>query len=309
MTKRLISLMLVVAGLAAFGCGDDDSDKVAPAPAGKELRKLTPVELRGLCEELLNKVRSASTPEQQCVQTALDMSTTTSACDTARKSCLSDKDYQDFDKARCKDFSKVKEDDPPFDCDSLVSEVTSCYDRVATWLTGLRCSQAGKSPEIPSCIEDLSDGKCGVGLSQLLTTSEPGDGGASDSGSMSCEPFSSVSCLCSDGAKGMQSCNKDGVYEPCECKSASGFQCKAGSKSYPYDFDGTSACNECATENCCQSYIDCRNDKDCACYWDCLGSNQDDCETPCDISGPPDKFVDHAVCLHDNCLSPCKLQD
>lgn len=307
MRNGLVGLTFVLALGVASGCGDDD-DKVAPAPAGKELRKLSPVELRGFCEELLNKVRSASSPEQQCVQAALDVAATPSACDTARKSCLSAKDYQDFEKARCKDFSKVKEDEPPFDCDSVVSEVTSCYDRVAKWLTDLRCSQAGKSAEAPSCLSDLSVGKCGVGLSQLLTTADAGDAGAADGGKLSCQPFTNVSCLCSDGAKGTQSCNKDGVYAPCECRSASGYECKSGIKSFPYDFDGTSACNECATENCCPSYVDCQNDTACACYWECLGSNQDDCLTACNITSDPDAFIDHAVCLKDNCLSPCDLQ-
>jgi hypothetical protein len=304
-TKRysLVGLMLMFAATAAWGCGDDDD--VGAPPAGKALQDLTPREIRGLCEQLLSKVRGASTPEQQCVEAALSTSSTTAACDTARKSCLSDKEYQDFQQARCKTYDDgAGSDVPSFDCDTEASEVTRCYDRVATWLEGLRCSQAGKAPEIPSCIDELNDGACSFGLSQLLA-----DGDASDGGSLSCQPGKQVSCLCTDGGKGIQTCNPDGVYEPCDCTSAgAGYECKSGSMTYPYDFGVSAQCNDCATKNCCPSFADCQGDADCACYWDCLGqSGQSDCFAACDITDSPSSFVDHAVCLRDNCRSPCDL--
>lgn len=300
----LVGLMLMLAASAASGCGDDD-DGVPSAPAGKELRQLTSRELEGLCQDLLSRVRKASTPEQQCVQAALETASTTAACDSARTLCIGEEQYQDFGDARCKDFAGATSDDPPFDCDTPVSEVTGCYDRVAKWLSGLRCSQAGKAPEIPSCIEDLSTGRCGIGLSQLLADDAEGD-----AGSLSCQPGKKVSCLCAGNAKGTQTCNADGVYEVCDCASdGSGYECKSGSKTYPYDFVGTAACNECATKSCCTSYVDCQSDADCACYWDCLGqSGQDDCFAACGITASPAAFVDHAVCLKDNCRAPCDLQ-
>lgn len=309
-TKRygLVVLMLALSGIAPSGCGDDD-DSVAPPPAGKALMNLTPREIRGLCEALLSKVRAASTPEQQCVEAALATSSTATACDTARKSCLSDEAYQDFQQARCTAYDEGADSDiPRFNCDTEVSEVTQCYDKVATWLEGLRCSQAGKAPEIPTCIDDLSDdGQCGFGLSKLLAES---DADAADAGSLSCQPAKKVSCLCTDGGKGTQTCNQDGVYEPCDCTAAgSGYACKSGSKTYPYDFGVSAECNDCATKNCCASYADCQADADCACYWDCLGqSGQTDCFAPCGLTDTPDAFVDHAVCLRDNCRAPCELQ-
>jgi hypothetical protein len=299
---RVVGLMLMLAASGVWACGDDDSE---PPPSGKELRQLTSSELRGLCEGLLSRVRKASTPEQQCVEVALRKASTTAECESARTLCLGQQQYQDYENAHCRDFSDAKSDDPPFDCDTPVSEVTGCYDRVAKWLTGLRCSQAGKAPAIPSCIDDLNDGRCGIGLTRLLA-----DDGAGDAGSLSCEPGKKVSCLCAGGAKGTQTCNADGVYGVCDCDSdGSGYTCKSGSKSYPYDFVGTAECNACATKSCCPSYVECQSDADCACYWDCLGqSGQDDCLEPCGLTDSPTAFVNHAVCLKDNCRAPCDLQ-
>jgi hypothetical protein len=300
---RHFGWMIVVGAIAAWGCGDDD-DSVAPAPSGKELQELKPVELRGLCEQLLNRVRSVSTPEQQCVEAALDGAETTSACDTARKSCLSEKDYQDYDSARCPKFEDLPRDEvPAFDCDTTVSEVTSCYERVAKWLDSLRCSQAGDAPLIPSCIDDLSTGRCKFGLSKLLTRASD-----TDAGSMSCQPKARVSCLCAGGGKGTQTCNDDGVFEPCDCTETTA-ECTSGTKSYPYDFSGSAECNECATQHCCASFVDCQMDTDCSCYWDCLGEGrQEDCLEVCKISDSPQAFVDHAVCLRDNCRLICDVQ-
>jgi hypothetical protein len=299
----LLAVIASVASLALWGCGDDD-ESVAPAPSGKELQELKPVELHGLCEQLLNRVRGVSSPEQQCVEAALATAETTSACDSARKSCLSDKEYQDFDKARGAKFEDLpKADVPAFECDTTVSEVTSCYERVAKWLDSLSCSQAGKAPLIPSCIDDLSDGRCEFGLSKLLSQATE-----SDAGSKSCQPKDRASCLCAGGGKGTQTCNDDGVFEPCDC-SASGAVCKSGSKSYPYDFGGSSECNECATQNCCASFVDCQMDTDCICCWDCLGqSGQPDCLAQCKLSDYPTPFVDHSVCLRASCRVDCDVQ-
>lgn len=136
------------------------------------------------------------------------------------------------------------------------------------------------------------------------------DAGDVEAGSLSCEPGKEVSCLCASGGKGTQTCNTDGVYEPCDCESGgAGYQCKSGSMAYPYDFVGTTLCNECATKGCCSSYVECQSDADCACYWDCLGqTGQDDCFQACSLTDSPAAFVDHAVCLNANCRAACDLQ-
>jgi hypothetical protein len=304
-----VGLMLILAAVAAWGCGDDDDGpQVAPPSGSKALKSLSARELRGLCQELLDRVRDVSTAEQQCVSIGLSTASTASACDTAKKSCIDHKSYEDFSKDRCAVFDAPDAGRtlPTFDCDTTVSEVRACYVKVSSWLEGLRCSQAGKAAEIPSCIDELSDGKCSFGLSQLLADTEPT---ATDAGALSCEPKKMVSCLCTDGEKGTQTCNADGVYEPCICGTAgTSNECKSGSKSYPYDFGAGDECNQCATKSCCISFVDCQSDADCACYWDCLGqSGQPDCYSACGITDSPPAFVEHAVCLRDSCRSQCQL--
>jgi hypothetical protein len=310
---RAVLAAVVVVG--SWGCGDDDvgSDGAVRKPSpSTALEDLVGSELAGLCEQLLARVRDVSTAEQQCVEAALAAASTASACDAARKACLRDEEYTDFVKARCNHYGDTGPDAdiPMFRCDTKVSEVTSCYDKVAKWLERLRCSQAGEAPALPSCVDELSDGACKFGLSKLLEggpTGEIGDGG------LSCEPGKKVSCLCSDDAgRGMQTCNPDGVYEPCVCGSASGdaeYSCKSGDLTYAYDFGVSAACNECATTNCCKSYAQCESAEECACYWECLGkTGVDDCFSPCGITDYPDAFVDHASCLRDSCKTPCQLQ-
>jgi hypothetical protein len=309
-----VAVVALVGLVGSWGCGDDDvgDGPGRKAPPSAALEDLVGAELTGLCEQLLARVRDVSTPEQQCVEVALASESTTSACDSARKACVRNKEYTDFEKARCNHYGDTTSDvDPPmFRCEVKVSAVTSCYDKVAKWLEGLRCSQAGEAPAIPSCIDELSDGACKFALSKLLEGGPAGDAG---DGSLSCEPGKKVSCLCSgDAERGTQACNRDGIYDPCVCGSASGgsaYSCKSGDMTYPYDFGVSAACNECATTNCCVSYAQCESDEDCACYWECLGkSGVDDCFGPCGITDYPDAFVDHASCLRDSCSVPCELQ-
>jgi hypothetical protein len=301
---RLIHVSGVLLALAAAGCGDDDDDtpangdaSVAPPP-DKALSKLTASEIESLCAELLDPVKAASTPEQQCVELALRTEETVAACDTARKDCLEDETYQDFSAVECASFTSSTA--PKFDCETKVSEVTSCYDKVASWLKGLRCSQAGKAPAMPACIDELED-DCDFGLSKLTG----GDGG------MSCEPGDYASCTCTGGAKGTQLCNSEGMYDACACGSMPGpgeYVCKSGSDTYPYDFGGGDSCNDCAVKGCCASFADCQQDTACACYWECLADpDTDDCFLPCKLTKYPDAFVEHASCLSDSCGTPCGL--
>ncbi|HKU37717.1 MAG TPA: hypothetical protein VJR89_06205 [Polyangiales bacterium] len=312
MSKLVQRLGYAVVLVAAVGCGDDDDGSGpadggaagSPAPAsGKALSALTASELEGLCGELLGPVKSASTPEQLCTEAALSTESTASACDTERKACLEDKTYQDFSKVRCADFTSSTA--PKFDCNTKVSEVTSCYDKVATWLKSLRCAQAGKAAELPDCIDEL-DADCDFGLSKLISDDEQPDG------NMSCDPGDYANCTCTGGSKGTQRCNDKGTFDACVCgemPSNDKFVCRSGSKSYPYDFGGGSACNECATDKCCSSFVDCENDTACACYWTCIADPDiADCEAHCKVSDIPEAFVDHAVCLADNCSTPCDVK-
>ncbi|HKP62415.1 MAG TPA: hypothetical protein VJV78_37030 [Polyangiales bacterium] len=299
---------MALLALTASACGDDDDTpadrdaSVTPVPSSKALSKLTPSEIESLCEELLDPVRAASTPEQLCTEAALELENTSAACDAERKACLDDGAYQDFSKVRCASFTSSTA--PKFDCDTKVSEVTSCYAKVATWLKSLRCSQAGKAPELPACVDELGE-KCQFGFSKLT-------GGGSDSdGGMSCEPGDYNNCTCSGGTKGTQLCNSAGVYEECACGQMTGddYVCKSGSKSYPYDFGGGDGCNDCAVKNCCASFAACEQDTACACYWKCLADpDTADCLTPCKLKDYPDDFVEHASCLTDACETPCDLK-
>jgi hypothetical protein len=258
---------------AGWGCGDDDD---APGDAGsggaaegKALENLTASEKEALCDDLLAVVREASTPERQCIETALEDSTTESACNRARMECLDDEAYDDFDGFRCANFTGSGATvDPEFQCDTKVSEVKSCYASVSNWLKGLRCSQAGDAPEIPACIEDLEE-DCEFGLSALVS------GATADAG-LSCEPTGASSCSC-------------------------------GGETYRYDLGTGAQCNTCAVQSCCVSFAECQNDTACRCYWDCLGEGNDDCFNPCGITDYPPLFADHASCLSDSCKDPCGL--
>lgn len=269
-----VGVMVILAAAAVWGCGDDDSgDKdagVAPVPGSKALSKLTAAEVERLCAQLIVTVREASTPEQLCIEDALQTASTAAACESDSKACVAEKDYPDFDKARCKDFSGTSASMPKFDCSTTVAEVTACYGKNASWLEGLRCSQASKVPDPPECIADLNKGDCKFGLSTLIAnTDDTRDAGP-----------------------------------------ATAFQCKSSGKSYDYDFGGGDACNQCATTNCCTSYVDCENDADCGCFWDCLGQpGQRDCKADCGITEYPDAFTAHSSCLIDNCVTPCDLND
>lgn len=85
------------------------------------------------------------------------------------------------------------------------------------------------------------------------------------------------------------------------------YVCKDGATTLSYDFGLGDECNACATESCCDSFVDCQGETDCTCYWDCLNSGETECDQRCNITGFPPEFADHAVCLSDNCNAACGL--
>ena len=271
-------VMAMLAAAAAWGCGDDDAGKDAgltTAPAGKALSRLTAAEMEGLCAQLLETVRDAASPQQQCVEAALAKAGSSAACESASKACVDDASYAEWNKVRCLRLTGDSAAGlPKFGCDTKVADVTACYAQVGRWLDGLRCSQAGDAPAIPTCLADLSDGDCKFGLSRLLSDSEA----ESDAGGRAPEP----------GAT----------------------ECRANGKAVDYDFGAGEACNTCAIKNCCASFDACEADADCACYWKCLGqTGMRDCRKDCGLSDYPADFVDHAACLTDHCASPCDVHD
>jgi hypothetical protein len=266
---------LLFLATAAWGCGDDDDGPAdggsggSSAPSGKALEDLTASEMEALCDDLLAVVREASTPERQCIELGLGDAMTEAACNRARMECLDDETYEDFDAVRCAKYTgSCAATAPDFACDTEVSEVRSCYASVSSWLKGLRCSQAGDAPEIPSCVEELED-DCDFGLSALVALPEVDAG-------LSCEPSGGSSCSC-------------------------------GGETFDYDFGVGAQCNSCAIESCCDSFAECQNDSACRCYWECLGEGDDDCYGRCNITMFPPAFSEHASCLTSSCGDPCEL--
>ena len=262
--------------IAAVGCGDDDDETPvdggsggSSAPAGKALESLTAAETEALCDDLLDVVRAASTPERQCIEAALSSDATSEAeCNRARMECLDDEAYDDFDAFRCTEFTgSGASTAPEFECDTKVSEVKACYSSVSSWLRGLRCSQAGDAPETPACVEEL-ESECDFGLSALIEVPEAN----------ACEQSGSSACSC-------------------------------GGETYDYDFGVGAQCNSCATQNCCDSFAECQNDTACKCFWECLGQGETsaNCYPRCNITTFPPAFSDHAACLTTSCRETCEL--
>ncbi len=295
--KRYGLIAVLGVSLAAVGCGDDDDSGGGGPASDKTLAALTGAELEDLCDDLLGTVRSVSTPVVQCTSDALEEVETRAECDDQVDECVAEELYEDFDAVQCKNFRGGGDE---FDCDRTVGDVKQCYDRTASWLRGLKCSQAGDAPEQPACVDDLID-DCGLGLSTLLEASDD----APDAGGMSCEPGDLMACSCSGGGSGLQTCSSRGEYGDCEC--ATSFECSVGSQSYPYDL-GSDACNACAVASCCDSFVDCQNDDACECYWECLNKGDDDCDVQCDLPAEyPPEFTEHASCLSTACETPCEL--
>lgn len=278
---------------AVASCGDDDSASGGPL-AGKTLSSLTADDVEDLCSDLIGIVRDSSSPERQCVAGALDTTDSEAECNDVRASCLRAEEYIDYDNVRCRSWTSA----PDFDCDTKVSEVEACYEQVADWLDGLRCSQAGDAPDSPDCVSDLVD-DCSFGFSTLLTDgSEDVDAGAGDAGGGAAGRGGS-----GGGSSGSGGAGGGGSGEE--------YTCRDGTQSVPYDFGLGAECNACGAESCCDSFVDCQNDTACLCFWECLNGGEVDsameCFGPCNISAYPSEFADHAVCLDENCRAPCGL--
>src|SRR5262245_51049911 len=117
-----VAVSLRCAGLAvllcAAACGDDD-DGAAAVPATAKLSSLDGAQLSALCKELLVKIKTANTPQHQCTLNAVISSESEAECKTASASCVSDKDYDDWTKAKCAETGKA----PKFDCSTSVGDV------------------------------------------------------------------------------------------------------------------------------------------------------------------------------------------
>jgi hypothetical protein len=277
------SAIVVIAGL--LGCGDDSPASSSDAPAtSATLKSLTAKQLTGLCQQLLPKVRSASTPTHECTLSAVQDTNDEDSCAVAKADCVKNKAYDDWSKAACATFAADAGTTPSFDCSTKVSSVLDCFDASAKWLNALTCKAADPAANIedpPTCLEELQTGACAFDLDLLLK----------DTNFHATKP---------DG----------GIKPDAGTVDPSKFYCADGKDKYDYDLGSGDACNVCATDTktgCCDTWVGCLKDTACACFVDC--ADEDDvCFAKCKITDYPDIFIDHANCVGDQCGRECGFQ-
>ena len=271
---RLLAVTLLSLCAFAPACSGSDSSSGEKVSGSATLKSLTASDLTSLCKELLPVVKSSSTPAHACTLAAVASANDEDSCGDVKNTCVKEKQYDDWNKAVCKDFA-ADGGEPKYTCTTKVSDIRDCYDEAANWLNALSCKAADPNDtsfgDVPSCFSDLSEGDCHFELADLMKDKKFVYDGSSD--------------------------------------TPDAYTCSSGDQTFSYEIGFDDACKACATSadtGCCDSWVACLTDKDCMCYTDC--PDEDDvCFKQCGVSKIPQDFVDHANCLADMCAEPCGL--